>query len=134
AKNRDLMVPSAYKFYSRGKLSIIRALSPHNDVLPALASCRIDVPFNSIIGQHAPGPVETGSDGVVPYHSSHLNGAESELVVRYGHRVYESPAAMEEIRRILRKAVTANQRSSALKKKVLKSSAPLREKIQATVK
>jgi hypothetical protein len=46
--------------------------------------------------------VETGSDGVVTYSSSHLAGATSELVVRSGHGVCENPDAQREVLRILR--------------------------------
>ena len=42
-----------------------------------------------------------GTDGVVPYVSSHLDGAASELVVHSDHGVTNDPAAMAEIRRIL---------------------------------
>jgi len=37
----------------------------------------------------------------VPYVSSHLAGAESELVIPSGHSVQETPEAIMEIRRIL---------------------------------
>jgi hypothetical protein len=40
-------------------------------------------------------------DGVVPYTSAHLEGAESELVVKSGHGAQETPEAIAEIRRIL---------------------------------
>jgi hypothetical protein len=40
-------------------------------------------------------------DGVVPYASAHLEGAESELVVKSGHGAQETPEAIAEIRRIL---------------------------------
>ena len=42
-----------------------------------------------------------GSDGVVPYSSSHLDGAASELIVRSGHSVHRCPGAMQELLRIL---------------------------------
>jgi hypothetical protein len=56
----------------------------------------------SIVGQHNAGPIETSSDGVVPYASAHLDGAASELVVRSGHGVCENPDAQREVIRILR--------------------------------
>ena len=37
----------------------------------------------------------------MPYHSAHLEGAASELVVPFGHSVQEHPRAIVEIRRIL---------------------------------
>ena len=42
-----------------------------------------------------------GSDGVVPYSSSHLDGAASEVIVQSGHSVHRSPGAMQELLRIL---------------------------------
>ena len=47
------------------------------------------------------GPVEDGSDGVVRYQSAHIEGVESELVVRSGHSVQSNPKAVLEVRRIL---------------------------------
>ena len=47
------------------------------------------------------GPIEEGDDGVVKYRSAHIDGVESELVVRSGHSVQANPQAIEEVRRIL---------------------------------
>jgi hypothetical protein len=47
------------------------------------------------------GPVEDGSDGVVRYQSAHIDGVESELVVRSGHSVQSNPQTVLELRRIL---------------------------------
>lgn len=46
--------------------------------------------------------LEDSDDGLVPYRSAHLPGAESELVIPYFHSVQETPEAILEIRRILR--------------------------------
>jgi hypothetical protein len=43
-----------------------------------------------------------GSDGVVPYASSHLEGANSELIVRSGHNAFNNPEARSEVIRVLR--------------------------------
>lgn len=59
--------------------------------------------YHSIIGCAKPSPSpHTCSDGLVPYTSAHLDGAASELVVRSGHSVQETPEAILELRRILR--------------------------------
>jgi hypothetical protein len=42
-----------------------------------------------------------GSDGVVPYTSSHLEGAESELIVPAEHTAQAHPYAVTEVKRIL---------------------------------
>src|SRR5262245_16143908 len=66
-----------------------------------LCELPIEVPFHSIIGQQHPGSKEHGSDGVVPYWSSHLDGAASECVVRSGHGVIGNAEAINEVIRIL---------------------------------
>ena len=43
------------------------------------------------------------SDGIVPYWSSHLDGAESEVIVPSDHWSNRSPAGIAEVRRILTK-------------------------------
>ncbi|RKG37310.1 lipase family alpha/beta hydrolase [Acinetobacter rongchengensis] len=42
------------------------------------------------------------SDGIVPYTSSHLDGAVSEKIIKGGHSIQETPEAVLELRRILR--------------------------------
>ena len=68
-------------------------------------ACYLDTRHFSVrefIGDRGkPGPLRDGSDGVVPYASSHLDAAASELVVPAGHRVYANPAAVSEVKRIL---------------------------------
>ncbi len=59
------------------------------------------VPFHSIIGNKKGAGIPCCSDGVVPYTSSHLDGAQSELIVKSGHSVQTKPQAIEEVRRIL---------------------------------
>lgn len=60
------------------------------------------VRYHSIIGNYTPKlPLANSSDGVVPYTSSHLEGAESEKVISSGHSVQEKPEAIIEIRRIM---------------------------------
>ncbi len=62
------------------------------------------VPFHSIMGNDTPNlSLEQSSDGVVPYSSAHLNGAQSEKVIRSWHSVQETPEAIVEVRRILHK-------------------------------
>ena len=59
------------------------------------------VPCHSIIGNreqpHTPG----GSDGIVPYWSSHLDCAVSEIIVQAGHSAHRVPPAIQEVRQIL---------------------------------
>ena len=59
--------------------------------------------YNTIVGVYkAKGPLLASNDGVVPYTSAHLDGAESELAIPSWHSVQQTPAAILEIRRILR--------------------------------
>jgi triacylglycerol esterase/lipase EstA (alpha/beta hydrolase family) len=57
---------------------------------------------HSIISVKGTGPAEEGNDGVVDYTSAHIDGVESELVVRSPHSCQGNPSTMEEVRRILR--------------------------------
>lgn len=46
------------------------------------------------------------TDGIVPYTSSHLDGAVSEKIIKGGHSIQETPEAVLELRRILRLHLT----------------------------
>lgn len=56
---------------------------------------------HSIIAVEPGEPVETGNDGVVEYQSAHVDGVDSELVVRSGHSCQSNAYAIAEVRRIL---------------------------------
>ncbi|MEI6534324.1 MAG: alpha/beta fold hydrolase [Verrucomicrobiaceae bacterium] len=61
------------------------------------------VHLHSIIGNKDGLPLTDPNcgDGFVPYSSAHLNGVESELIVRSNHSAQGKPEAVAEIRRIL---------------------------------
>jgi pimeloyl-ACP methyl ester carboxylesterase len=59
------------------------------------------IPYHSIIGDRGRGDTPNSSDGVVPYWSSHLDGAESEKIVPSGHGAQHSPEAIAEVMKIL---------------------------------
>jgi hypothetical protein len=93
----------------------IDALKPGNRFVTTIDSIppTPGVPYNSIIGDRGKGgnlnrtqPIST--DGVVPYWSSHLDGAESELIVPSGHWSNQSPQAIAEVKRILIKHLGKN--------------------------
>jgi pimeloyl-ACP methyl ester carboxylesterase len=98
--NPEAMTPEAAHFY-RGRFSAVRTLSSRSPALIAVSKLPIKVPYHSVIGQHNPGQKELGSDGVVPYWSSHLSGSQSELIVRSGHGVFSNQDAVRETIRIL---------------------------------
>jgi len=52
-------------------------------------------------GRNKDQPQLARSDGFVPYWSSHLDSAQSELIVPSGHGVHQHPEAIMEVRRIL---------------------------------
>jgi pimeloyl-ACP methyl ester carboxylesterase len=65
------------------------------------------IPYHSIIGDRGRGDTPNSSDGVVPYWSSHLDGAESEKIVPCGHGAQHSPQAIGEVLRILHEHVAS---------------------------
>ena len=77
-------------------------LKPSNPAFPIVNEPRITVPYHSIIGDRGKGDCPTCSDGVVPYWSSHLNGAKSEQIVPGPHGSAELPQTIAELDRILR--------------------------------
>lgn len=74
-----------------------------NRFIKALSATPIapGVMVNSIIPVKGDGPVAEGNDGVVEYKSAHIDGVESEFVVRSGHSTQATPQTIEEVRRIL---------------------------------
>ena len=88
-------------------------LSPDSLFMCSTADLPIEagLPYHSIIGWHDPAlPLAQSSDGLVPYASSHLDGALSEKAIPSGHSVQETPAAILELRRILREDMAADRR------------------------
>jgi pimeloyl-ACP methyl ester carboxylesterase len=81
----------------------ITGLKPSNPGFPVMNAARISVPYHSIIGNRGkPGPLAESSDGVVPYWSSHLDGAQSEVIVPGPHGACQLPQTIAELDRILR--------------------------------
>lgn len=90
----------------RGMPTSVDNLSPGSPYVKIANSLpfRSGVHLHSIIGNkngHALADPEC-SDGFVPYTSSHLEGVESELIIKSDHSVHERPDAIQEMRRILR--------------------------------
>ncbi|MFL6551784.1 MAG: hypothetical protein ACJ8KF_10870 [Chthoniobacterales bacterium] len=56
----------------------------------------------SIMGDRGRGGTPDSSDGIVPYWSSHLDGAQLELIVNSGHDAEYNPQAIREVERILK--------------------------------
>lgn len=82
----------------------IDTLSPSNRFVREVNKIPITpgIPFHTIEGDHGRGDAPNSSDGVVPYWSSHLAGAQSDLIVPSNHSAPRNPQAIAEVRRILR--------------------------------
>ena len=84
-------------------------LKPTNRFVTTLAGIPMakGIPYHSLIGDRGRGgnlnrvaPVST--DGIVPYWSSHIDGAKSELIIPSHHWTNQHPMGIAEIDRILR--------------------------------
>lgn len=90
------------------------------------------IPIHSIIGNMGVAGIPGGTDGVVSYESSHIDGAVSELIVHSGHSVQQNPAAIRELARILHihlKTAEKNGFVSAYEDEKMLKSAPDRRGI-----
>src|SRR6476646_305121 len=84
-------------------------LAPNAPYLRILNKESIQAPYHSIIGNRGkPGPLADSTDGVVPYWSSHLDGAQSECIVPGPHGSCELPQTIAELDRILRLHIGAS--------------------------
>jgi transposase InsO family protein len=97
-RNRDALVPGVVV------PSAVDNMSPKHHFILALQEIPVapSIKAHSIIAVEGDGPVEQGDDGVVKYSSAHIDGVESELVVRSSHSTQGRPETIEEVRRILR--------------------------------
>jgi pimeloyl-ACP methyl ester carboxylesterase len=96
--------PDAFRLDpARTRIGSIYGMTPGSPLITGLADISVapGIPAHSIIAVRGDGPVEEGSDGVVRYQSAHVDGVESELVVRSGHSVQSNPKTVLELRRIL---------------------------------
>src|SRR6266404_1541153 len=78
-------------------------MTPKNPVIQTMSATPIapGVHAHSIIAVASNGPIEGSNDGVVEYSSSHLDGVDSEYIVRSSHSTQSNPYTIEEVRRIL---------------------------------
>ena len=83
-------------------------LKPNNPTFKLLNSAPITIPYHSIIGDRGKGNSPNSTDGVVPYWSSHLDRAQSEVIVPGPHGSTELPQTIAELDRILRLHVGLN--------------------------
>lgn len=78
-------------------------LSPNNDILKVIGSTPLarNVIVHSIIADYRGEGRTDGTDLVVPYSSSHLDGVASERIIGGTHDSMTNPQAIHEVRRIL---------------------------------
>jgi hypothetical protein len=81
----------------------VDTLAPTNRFVIAINKIPITpgIPYHTIMGDRGRGDAPNSSDGIVPYWSSHMEGAESELIVPSAHPAHQNPEAIAEVRRIL---------------------------------
>jgi pimeloyl-ACP methyl ester carboxylesterase len=90
----------------------ISGLNPDNPFLHTINSIppAKGIPYHSIIGDRGKGgnkdhtPPES-TDGIVPYWSSHIDGARSEIIIPSDHWTIRVPQAAVEVLRILREHI-----------------------------
>lgn len=95
--------------FEEGDLRLRRApdsvdtLTPNNRFVKAINRIPIvpGIPYHTIIGDRGKGDTPNSSDGIVPYWSSHMDGAVSEKIVPSGHSAHQNAEAIAEVRRIL---------------------------------
>ena len=82
----------------------VDSLSPKSRFLQAVNTIPMTpgVAYNTIIGDRGRGDSPNSSDGVVPYWSSHMKGAESEDIVPSDHNAHQNQQAIAEVLRILK--------------------------------
>jgi pimeloyl-ACP methyl ester carboxylesterase len=82
----------------------VDTLAPNNRFVKAINTIPITpgIPYHTICGDRGRGDAPKSSDGVVPYWSSHLDLAQSELVVPSAHPAHQNPQAIAEVKRILK--------------------------------
>jgi hypothetical protein len=86
-----------------GSLGAVSAMEPGSPLMTSLAPLPLapGVSGHSIIAVKDDGPLEEGTDGVVKYTSAHIEGVDSEFIVRSGHSCQSNTHTIQEVRRIL---------------------------------
>jgi len=97
--------PVAERLKEKGVPSSIENLSPESTYVKVSNKLpwKRGLHIHTIAGNKKGRPLDDPkcSDGLVPYSSAHLEGVDSELVVRSGHSAHEKPETIAELRRIL---------------------------------
>src|SRR5262249_41550043 len=88
------------------------------------------VQFHSIIADinNPPGP--RGTDGVVPYSSSHLDGVSSELIIPGGHLCQANSLTIDECKRILTEHPASSAMDPSGPRRMAKSDSATRQSVR----
>jgi pimeloyl-ACP methyl ester carboxylesterase len=88
----------------------VDTLAPNNRFVVAINKVPITpgIPYYTIVGDRGRGDSPNSSDGVVPYWSSHLDGARSEFIAPCNHSSPLNPQAIAEVHRILKLSIQSN--------------------------
>lgn len=97
----------------------IDLLDPKNRFITTINSIPVTpgIPYHSIIGDRGKGgnldrTKPQSTDGIVAYWSSHIDGAQSELIVPSHHWSNQHPMAIAEVQRILKLHLRTSSRSN----------------------
>lgn len=82
----------------------IDTLSPNNRFVLNINKIPVvsGIPYHTIMGDRGKGNAPHSSDGIVPYWSSHMDGAVSECIVDSDHMAHQKPQTFAEVTRILK--------------------------------
>jgi len=82
----------------------VDTLSPKSRFVKVINTIPITpgVRYDTIIGDRGRGDSPNSSDGVVPYWSSHMDGAQKEYIVPSGHGAHQDPQAIADVLHILK--------------------------------
>ena len=100
---RENMKPDPAALQLKRFPNSVDTLAPNNRFVVAINKIPITpgIPYYSIVGDRGRGDTPNSSDGVVPYWSSHLDGARSEFIAPCNHGSPLNTEAIAEVHRIL---------------------------------
>ncbi len=100
----DFLTPVDYALHLNRMPNSIDTLAPNSRILLALDKLPMaeGLPYHTVAGDRGRDDSPDSSDGIVPYWSSHLEGAVSEKIVPSGHGSHKVPEGIAELKRILR--------------------------------
>ena len=104
-----LFTPSFHNWYAWRRFLLRRLGATIGQDVRIRPTARIEMPWNLYIGDHTiigdrgRGDSPNSSDGVVPYWSSHMDGAKSEDIVPSDHNAHQNPQAIQDVSRILKR-------------------------------